>query len=821
MDGSIKPPKDRWDKHKDYRRHLSSLKCYKARLSDIVKDPSCINLLEDAVLRMNRLVVHTYQFLKTYCLHYYFQDNVIPNIDDKLISRIMRTLGYASRTTSNKEDTDKIMNKLSTFNDSIYSKMSGKLNLSYAGLTQMIGDQSKSIMTCYENHIQEHFADIVRSYVNIMSDKESLIKRYKKEFVLSQLRKVKDDILRGTNTTEQSFSELKIHFNKTILQDFTVSGSLEKMASSAQKLKLLTLMVRMSIDAENIKRSRQDPEDREKQIRVINCFPMRASIIPAYVEIDSLLIIRLLMSANKHLVAGVNVKATYEDHKWQQRHNIWNMFFKMNHSIFRKKGYTFNYRIATDGVGCTVYFIRSDLHREDKKVKVGHKHKPRDFNPDTYIDRITRDDWGEIVNRFKVSGDRAFVGIDPGKRDLIFCTNGNTRLVPNKRSTKVRRKTTTFHYSNGQRKHETRSKLFQRKMDREKDRIKRYGKTIKEIEATLGQINSSSCIWRNHVSYMKLKNAANRKIAQYYEQKKHRMCKWYVLLNKMRSEANMLNRFEKTFGTKKEVVILMGDWSENKPMRYQEPTMGKSIRKLFRDRGYPLFLVDEYNTSKRLYEQGSELAYFRKDKDGNNVHRVLGDPLIQEFTERSFTTESHPNSFFRGIMESTEVRPTIINRDLNGSLNIRSKGIHIFLGLGAPWYMDRSICRKVVKKTDNLDVPNVQLDIPDVTLQSKGNCLPKLSRAVKSQKVQKTARASRVRKTIRTPKIQQIEYSDESSESSDKEMKVIWTKKWIKPDIKWLVNGRENTPTIHLNIKGSVKRVFRDSHFSLGERREF
>ena len=758
---STKPPKDRYDKYKNYRRHQTSLKCFKVPLTDIIKDTSHIDLIEDAVIRMNNIVIHTYQFLKSYYLYQYVRGSELPVIDKVLVARIMKVISYASKNTDsqNKEETNRIMNELRNFNDTVYSKMSGKLQLSREGLTQMIGDQSISIVTCYENHIQEHFSDIVRGYVNMIADKKVLIEKHGKKVVLRELQKVKNDILNSTRKSSAPFIDIVDRFNKYILKDFEVTKSLESMADTKSKMNLLLLMVRMSIDAEEVTRSRQAPEDRGNLFRVINCFPLRTSNIPAYVDFDSELIISVLMTHNRHLIPDGMVMDNYARKKWDYRNDIWDMFFKPEHSAFRKTGYTFNYRISTDGVGCSIVFIRSDLFRDDKRVKIGHKPKPRGFNSVNYIDRIDRDEWNEIVDRYKRSGERAFVGIDPGKRDLIFCTNGQTKFVPNKDGTKIKRKTTTFRYSNGQRKQETKSDIFRKRMEREKDKVYSYGKTITEIESSLSIFNSSSCIWSKHRAYLTRKCTVNRMVEKYYQRKKHRLQKWYGYLNKRRSEANMLNRFEKTFGTPKDVVIMMGDWSENKPMRYQEPTMGKSIRKLFRDRGYPLFLVDEYNTSKRLYVKGTELKNFRKYKDGRKVHRVLACPLVTESVSHSYTTTSHPPKFLKKVMDSTDFRPVIINRDLNGSLNIRLRGMHTFIGAGVPQYLSRSK-NAVDNSSDESDLKGIVLDLPE----------SRLTIPVKDQKkVVKTA------KIVKTPKIQRS-YTDNDSEyeSSDEMLERPW-----------------------------------------------
>lgn len=61
----------------------------------------------------------------------------------------------------------------------------------------------------------------------------------------------------------------------------------------------------------------------------------------------------------------------------------------------------------------------------------------------------------------------------------------------------------------------------------------------------------------------------------------------------------MLNSFTKAFGPPYEIVIAIRDWSIKHSMRFQEPIKGKSMRNLFRRRGYyTVLLVDEYSTSK-------------------------------------------------------------------------------------------------------------------------------------------------------------------------------------------------------------------------------
>jgi hypothetical protein len=60
----------------------------------------------------------------------------------------------------------------------------------------------------------------------------------------------------------------------------------------------------------------------------------------------------------------------------------------------------------------------------------------------------------------------------------------------------------------------------------------------------------------------------------------------------------MINNFKKIFGKPEDVIICAGDFEQKQGMKYgKEPVKGKGIRKIFRDNGYKLYLVDEFRTS--------------------------------------------------------------------------------------------------------------------------------------------------------------------------------------------------------------------------------
>jgi len=76
--------------HKKYREYLTSFKTVKTSLKSIVKDPSIIKTLNDAVLNINKIRIHTYQFIKLYFLKRQSNNQQIPILTKDLIYYIMK-----------------------------------------------------------------------------------------------------------------------------------------------------------------------------------------------------------------------------------------------------------------------------------------------------------------------------------------------------------------------------------------------------------------------------------------------------------------------------------------------------------------------------------------------------------------------------------------------------------------------------------------------------------------------------------------------------------------------------------------------------------
>jgi hypothetical protein len=126
----------------------------------------------------------------------------------------------------------------------------------------------------------------------------------------------------------------------------------------------------------------------------------------------------------------------------------------MNDKVFKVNGYNFARQISTDGIGCSILFIKSEYYSDTKKTIVKYMRKPKCYKDDRYVDDLLDKEKKELLLL-------TLIGIDPGKIDLIYATNGETETIK-KENGKIFRKTPFYRYSNKQRIHETKVPYIKR-----------------------------------------------------------------------------------------------------------------------------------------------------------------------------------------------------------------------------------------------------------------------------------------------------------------------------------------------------------------------
>jgi hypothetical protein len=550
-------------------------KSVKTSLKNILKHP-VINSprINEAVIKANKIVIHTLQFLKLYLLHHYETTNTLPTINAELVNNSMKVIcgeKEEKRGKPPKKETIELKDKLNQIYKQHYLPYMQNERLDYSGLSTILDYLTIDILTMYENNIQLHYVEYVERYVNVIWKKKIITEKIRKlgkskseretriRNLCSELRKIKNDLL---NVDKKEYTS-KSYYHKWITEQRNyVLPNKKKFEKDSiyydlkcNPMDYLHSMIYMMKQIENEKENNS----------ISNVFPMRSEITPKYIRLDTTTLVNLLFE--KHHGSKALYKTNGNLKKNEDK--IWKFFFRTERKLFMKTDYSFHHMISTDGIGVSVLLLRKDL--VGKKIPMMKTKLSREL----YIDEL--DDYTELQNK-------KIVGIDPGKEDLIYCVDGASKEANH------------FRYSQNQRRKETKMKKYNNIILAIKtNRIN--SKTIIEYETELSSYNRKTLHIDKFKEYLQAKNRINFILFGFYQNELFRKLKFGRYINTKRNEQKMVNNFKKMFGNPEDVVICIGDWEQKKQMKFKEPTLGIGMRTLFRKNNYKVFLVDEFRSS--------------------------------------------------------------------------------------------------------------------------------------------------------------------------------------------------------------------------------
>ena len=553
---------------------LEFFKSIKTSLKSVLKHPEInTKILNDAVVKSNKIVIHTLQFLKLYLLDYYENNNqTLPVISKELINNSMKVVcgeKTEKRGKPAKNETIEMKDTLTTFYNHHYLPLTQNDPIDYAGLNTVLDYLKEDVITMYENNIQLHYVEYIERYVNVVWKKKMIMDKIRKlgkthkeretrvRNLCTELRKIKNDLLNVDGKPYQS----NHHYHKWIAEQkrhiLPQRNKFEKN-SVMYDLKCKTMeyfpcMIFMMKQVEN------DGES------VNNVFPLRSEIAPKYIRLDTTTLVNLLLRKEHGTKAFFKTKGELK----KNEDKIWKFFFRTERKMFHKTGFSFHHMVSTDGIGLSILLLRDDL--VGKKLPMMKK----GISKELYIDEL--DDYSTLR-------DKKIVGIDPGKEDLIYCVDDASKDA------------NVFRYSQNQRRKETKMKKYNNIILAMKTN-KIEGKTIIEYETELSHFNRKSLQITKYKEYLREKNRINHILFSFYRKELFRKLKFGKYINIKRNEQKMISNFKKVYGNPDNVVICIGDWEQRTQMKYKEPTLGKGIRTLFRKNNYNVFLVDEFRSS--------------------------------------------------------------------------------------------------------------------------------------------------------------------------------------------------------------------------------
>jgi hypothetical protein len=590
---------------KKRKKSNTPLKVIKTSLKSICLDTETILTINNYCKNLNQIVIHTYQFLRLYILHKYHTNQSLPKIDSKFIEHIIKTIANGDKR-GKKLNND----ELTFFYENHYKQTIQGDKLSYSKYGNTIGYTATSILTCFETNIKTHFTKHLKRFINIQFCNEVKKENQTKEeryTIYKNTKLVFDDIM---NNTDKSDNEYKIWKDRNKL--FLIPEKIKKnvyydLECSPQNY--IFPLIYMSLKLE------------EKEKKLFQFCPLRKTLIPKYMTIDTKTLITMLFDTKKHKTA----QGKLLDNLNENKELIWNSLFNIEkiNKLMNPNKYIFNHMFSTDGIGCSLVFIRTDM--KDKEIQQNNYKIDKKQDEYDYINELSNEELNHLKDYNKVA-------IDPGKNTIMFMTDekGNTLKY-----TKLQRRIDTY----SKKKRQIIMKSF-------------YENNIKQIEQPLNQTCSMSCNYDKFIEYLKVRNKINQELQQYYEKELFRKLRWRSHTYTQKSESILINKIKRTFG--KKIVIGFGSFQQTQQMKNCMPTPNKGLKDLL-SKHFKLCIVDEFKTSKICsFCLDGETSYYKQRENPRpfregivNIHGLL------TCTKCSKSSHSH-----------------LMNRDLNGSRNI-------------------------------------------------------------------------------------------------------------------------------------------------------
>ena len=611
---------------------MSIHKTIKLPLKHILTERRHLEKLHDAVIRTNKIAIHTMQFIKLYFIYLTDSNRELPILDKDFISKVIGVVSQRNNAGRKVRKNIELNNLLNIFYEEHYKQLLIEEKVSSTNLNTPLDYLAQQLEVCYKNNIIRNYKNYIARYINKFGSKiyyknNNLNEDYKlnkeeKSKMYSELKKIKEDIML------YRFNELKSNeqYHEFInnIKQWIVPNNIENNDGGlyynvfVNPHKYLKCMILINKELEKI------------NVKLFNPLCLRNSCIPKYIKIDTTTLKDLFFElddikqiATIYSLTNLKNKADFrkalnelkEQPTKQKNHRelhvfntkLWRYIFKFstnkyNTSLLQQGKYVFNNSILTDGYGVSLLQIRQDMTHKHYL-----QHKENNNNDDEIKFEYLEDNTN--LENYKL------LSCDPGKKCLLMITDGNK----------------TFRYTQQQRAHECRFKQNKKKIVWLKNNKYYENKSINNIEQEI-KYNSKSCNIDNIKQYIKDKLILNEKTQILYNDIIMRKLRFNIYSHTKQSEDKLLNNINKKFKENKELCILHGDWSkDNKGNKMKHmvstPNIGL-INKL--KQKIKVLLINEYKTSKTCHacfgenEYCKTRQYYKNNQlKTTNVHGLL------------------------------------------------------------------------------------------------------------------------------------------------------------------------------------------------------
>ena len=523
-------------------------------------------VITNLVFEMNDLMIHSYQFIRLYVLKCYNNRQQFPEINEKFILYCIKALGEKTNSGRKEKDTS-ILETLQEFYDTEYQPLLNHQKTQLKNKSNMLPYLATQLHTSLSNNTQERFIQHFLRFINKTTTKITEDN--------ATLFKFKKQLLDCNEETEPMFDDWKrTHLQNILPKNIKKSVHYDVKVSPFDYLKGMLYMNAVLEKEEH---------------KLFQPLPLRNNIIPKHIILDTACIVNLFSLEGK--TKTELFKAIKEN-----QHDVWNNLLNLQHKTFKSKHYQFHYQIQTDGISCSLLFIRNDLKDKKWGGKVPILQEQEFHN----IEDLS-------LEQLDTLKDRNIVGCDPGKHSLVY--------MMDKQGNKLQ-------YTASQRKIESYGKRNERILLQEKKR-----NNIIEKETHLSSKNSKSVDYEKFKVFLVEKDKLNKETTEFYKRDVWRKMKFRQYSYGKKSIDTFLNKIKKTFGDN--ILIGYGNWSRSTQMKHMMPTMNKGLRKLIHKK-YDTLTINEFYTSQKCCECYKDLKHhinkkvkYRKDTRGKEIYRLF------------------------------------------------------------------------------------------------------------------------------------------------------------------------------------------------------
>jgi hypothetical protein len=155
------------------------MKTIKNNINNVLKDKAALPIINDLVIRTNKIVIHTCNFIKLYCIYIYENDLEFPLIDKNFICDVFKVITKRKDNrgaTLEKDYSDLLKNLYKFYNEHYTTTIYDNEIIYYDKLSYILAYEAIDIEKNINNNIQEHFIthlnQIVNHSLNLQEQKE-------------------------------------------------------------------------------------------------------------------------------------------------------------------------------------------------------------------------------------------------------------------------------------------------------------------------------------------------------------------------------------------------------------------------------------------------------------------------------------------------------------------------------------------------------------------------------------------------------------------------------------------------------------------------